>query len=150
MGFTNLTYVDGQKITHTLMEQSDANFDAIAEGDPSGPRIPRPRLWAQFCGKTDAEKGLYVGNGFSSFTRTDAGDYELAFTTPISSTNVGIGISTDSAFPISDVSVRNANVYSLTNSNMKIRYRASNATAQSAEDQIAIHIVVWDFGAGNY
>lgn len=150
MGFTNLTYVDGQKLTHTLMEQSDANFDAIAEGDPSAPRVPRPHYWAQFCGKTDNEQGLYVGNGFSSMTRNDVGDYTLTFTTPLSSTNVGIGISTDSAFALSDVSVRNANAFSLTTSQVSIRYHASNATAQSAEDQIAIHVVVWDFGAGDF
>ena len=150
MGFTNLTYVDGQKLTHTLMEQSDANFDAIAEGDPSGPRVPRPALWCQFCGKTDNEQGLYVGNGFSSMTRNAVGDYTLTFTNALSSTNVGIGISTDHAFPLSDGSVRNANGFSLTTSQMRIRYHASNETSQSAEDQIAVHVVVWTFGAGNY
>lgn len=132
------------------MEQLDANFDAMAEGEPSAPRIPRPRHWAQFCGKVDAEKGMYVAHGFSSFTRTGVGDYQLAFTTPISSTNVGIGMSTDHAFPLSDGSVRNGNVYSLTTSNMKIRYHASNESSQAQEDQIALHVVVWDFGAGDY
>ena len=150
MGFTNLVFTTGQKLSHTIMEQMDANFDAMAEGDQSGPRIPRPRHWAQFCGKVDAERGMYVGNGFSSFTRHDVGDYSLVFTNPISSTNVGIGISTDHGFPLSDGSVRNANVFSLTNSNMRIRYRASNAISQAPEDQTAIHIVVWDFGAGDY
>ena len=149
MGFTPLVFTTGQKLSHTIMEQMDANFDAIAEGDQSGPRIPRPRHWAQFCGKVDAEKGMYVANGFSSFTRTNVGDYTLVFTNPISSTNVGIGISTDHAFPLSDGSVRNGNVYSLTTSNMKIRYHATNEVTQSQEDQIAIHVVV-DFGAGDY
>ena len=59
MGFTPLVFTTGQKLSHTIMEQLDANFDAMAEGDEAGPRIPRPRLWAHFCGKTDSEKGLY-------------------------------------------------------------------------------------------
>ena len=42
--------------------------------------------------------------------------------------------------------VRNANIYTLTNSNMKIKYAASNNTSQGKEeDQIAVHVVVWDF-----
>ena len=114
MGFTDLTFVDGQKLSHTIMEQLDANIDAIAEGDQSGPRVPRPALWCQFCGKTDNEQGLYVGNGFSSMTRNAVGDYTLTFTNALSSTNVGIGISTDHAFPLSDGSVRNANGFGYT------------------------------------
>ena len=72
------------------------------------------------------------------------------WTNALSSTNVGIGISTDHAFPLSDGSVRNANGFSLTTSQMRIRYHASNELSQSAEDQIAVHVVVWTFGAGNY
>ncbi len=150
MGFTNLVFTTGQKLSHTIMEQMDANFDAMAEGDESAPRIPRPRLWAHFCGKTDAEKGLYVSEGISSFTRNNVGDYSLSFTTPISSTNVGFAISTDSGFATTNTFVRNANIYTLTNSNMKIKYAASSNTDQTKEDQIAVHVVVWDFGAGNY
>ena len=88
--------------------------------------------------------------GISSLTRNNVGDYSLSFTTPISSTNVGFAISTDSGFATTNTFVRNANIYTLTNSNMKIKYAASSNTDQTKEDQIAVHVVVWDFGAGNY
>ena len=40
------------------------------EGDESGPRIPRPRLWAQFSVERLMQKnGLYVSEGISSFTK---------------------------------------------------------------------------------
>lgn len=132
------------------MEQMDSNFDAIANGDESAPRIPRPRLWVQFCGFSTTDKGIYASNGVSSFTRNGVGDYSISFTTPLSSTNIGLGISTDSGFAYTDVSVRNANAFTLTTTGVKFRYHASNASANAAEDQVAIFATVWDYGAGGF
>jgi len=150
MGFTPLVFTTGQKLSHTVMEQMDANFDAMANGDESAPRIPRPRLWVHFCGFSTADKGIYVSNGISSFTRNGTGDYSVSFTTPLSSTNIGLGISTDSGSPYNELSVRNANAFTLTTTGCSFRYHAANASANAVEDQVAIFATVWDFGAGNY
>ena len=86
----------------------------------------------------------------SSFTRNGTGDYTIAFTTPLSSTNVGMSISTDSAFAYTDVSVRNANCNALTTTEAKFRYHAANASGNAVEDQVAIFATVWDYGAGGF
>lgn len=150
MGFTPLLFTTGQKLSHTVMEQMDANFDAIANGDESAPRIPRPRLWVHFCGFSTADNGIYVSNGISSFQRNSTGHYSVSFTTPLSSTNVGLSISTDSGFSYAEISVRNANAFTLTTTGCSFRYRAANNAANAEEDQVAIFATIWDFGAGNY
>ena len=132
------------------MEQMDSNFDAIANGDESAPRIPRPRLWVHFCGFSTTNQGIYASNGISSFTRGGTGDYSVSFTTPLSSTNVGMGISTDSGFSYIEISVRNANARTLTTTGCNFRYHAANQSANAVEDQVAIFATVWDYGAGGF
>jgi len=150
MGYTAQSFTVGQKLTSTQLNTIDQNFDAIADGDPSAPRLPRPNIWVHFCGFSTADKGIYAQRGVSSFTRNGTGDYTIAFTTPLSSTNVGMSISTDSAFAYTDVSVRNANCNALTTTEAKFRYHAANASGNAVEDQVAIFATVWDYGAGGF
>lgn len=145
MGFTNLTFTNGQKITSTIMAQVDGNFDSLAEGDSSAPRVQRPIVWVHFCGFSTADKGIYAQRGVSSFTRNGTGDYTIVFTNPFSSDNIGVSISTDSASAYDEVSVRNANAMSCTRSNATFRYKAANSSANANEDQNAIFATFWEY-----
>jgi len=145
MGFTNLTFTNGQKLTSTIMAQVDGNFDSLAEGDSSAPRVPRPIVWVHFCGFSTADKGIYAQRGVSSFTRNGTGNYKITFTLPFSSSNIGVSVSTDSAAVFDETSVRNANVLTLTTSDATFRYHAANAGANASEDQNAIFAVFWEY-----
>ena len=127
------------------MAQLDGNFDSLAEGDSSAPRVQRPIVWVHFCGFSTADKGIYAQRGVSSFTRTDVGDYEIAFTNPFSSDNIGVSISTDSGFSYIETSIRNANAMTCTRSNATFRYHAANHAANAAEDQNAIFATFWEY-----
>ena len=150
MGYTAQSFTVGQKLTSTQLNTIDQNFDAIADGDPSAPRLARPNVWVHFCGFSTADKGIYAQRGVSSFTRNGTGDYTIAFTTPLSSTNIGISISTDSASAFDETSVRNANCNLLETTQAKFRYHAANASANANEDQNAVFAVIWDYGAGDF
>ena len=39
MGYTAQSFTVGQKLTSTQLNTIDQNFDAIADGDPSAPRL---------------------------------------------------------------------------------------------------------------
>jgi len=88
---------------------------------------------------------VYVNNGISSFTRNDIGDYTINFTQAFSNTNYGMAISTISGFDYSDISVREANIYSFTSSSASIRYHAANAGANAQEDQHSVWCVFYQF-----
>ena len=82
MGFTNLVFTTGQKITSTILNQLDQNFDALAEGDGSAPRVVRPSKWVHTCGLSTTDGGIYASKGITSFTRNDIGAYTIVFDQP--------------------------------------------------------------------
>ena len=151
MGFTDLTFSVGQKLTSTILSQVDQNFDALAEGDTSAPRVPRPVVWGQFCGFSTANAGIYASKGLSSFTRNAVGDYTIAFTTPFSGTNtdyLGVNLGFDhNTSQAGDTFIRNANVNSLGLSECTFRCvkAATSSTPIPAEDANSIWISFWDY-----
>jgi len=149
MGFTDLTFTVGQKLTSTILSQVDQNFDALAEGDTSAPRVPRPVVWGQFCGFSTADAGIYASKGLSSFTRNGVGDYTIAFTTPFSGTNtdyIGVNLGFDhNTSQAGDTYIRNANVNSLGLSECTFRDRKASTSATSEDDANSIWIAFWDY-----
>ncbi|QDP60271.1 MAG: hypothetical protein Unbinned834contig1000_37 [Prokaryotic dsDNA virus sp.] len=147
MGFTNLTFTAGQKLTSTIMAQFDQNFDALAEGDESGPRVPRPKVWGHFCGFSTANRGIYATKGLSSFTRNATGAYTVGFTTPFSETNnVGICLGFEHNTSMAgDTYVRMANVSSFSTTEVTFRNRKTSTSANSDDDCNAIFIAFWEY-----
>jgi hypothetical protein len=148
MSFINFAFTAGQKLTATIMGQLDGNLDAIADGDDSAPRIPRPMGWFQFCGYTgNNERGVYANPQglISSLTLNSVGDYTVTFTNPMSNTYYGCANVARSNAAISDGSVRACNARTLTTSNATFRYHAANASANSAEDADFIYGVVYQW-----
>ena len=148
MSFIDFTFTEGQKLTATIMGQLDGNLDALAEGESSAPRIPRPFFWFQFCGYTgNNESGVYANpqGKISSLTLNGVGDYTVTFTDPMSSTQYGLANVSRSNAAISDVSVRTCYARSQTNTTARFQFRAANASAQAAEDADFIYGVVYQF-----
>jgi len=146
MGFTNLVFTTGQKITSTIMNQLDQNFDALAEGDPSAPRIVRPAKWVHTCGFSNTEQGIYASKGITSFTRNGVGDYTIKFEQPFNEPdNVGINLAlVDNVALSGDGFLRFANTNTLTTSDCSFRDHRANASSNASDDNEGMLVTFWE------
>jgi hypothetical protein len=146
MGFTNITFTTGQKISSTILNQLDQNFDALAEGDGSAPRIIRPSKWVHTCGFSNTEQGIYASKGITSFTRNAIGDYTIVFDLPFADqTKVGINMGfVDNVALSGDGFLRNANVNTLTTSDCSFRDRKASTSSTAADDNEGMLVTFWE------
>ena len=149
MGFSDLTFTVGQKLSSGVLNKIDQNFDALAEGDTSSPRVPRPNVWGQFCGFSTQDQGIYASRGLSSLIRGSVGEYTIAFTTPFSGTDtnyVGANIAySHNAAQSGDTYIRNSNIDTLTNSNCTFRTRRTSTSADATDDASTIFCTFWEY-----
>tara|TARA_R110000787_G_scaffold196237_1_gene307515 strand:+ start:3668 stop:4114 length:447 start_codon:yes stop_codon:yes gene_type:complete len=146
MGFTNITFTTGQKLSSTILNQVDQNFDALAEGDPSAPRVARPSVWVHTCGFSNTEGGIYASRGITSFTRTGVGDYSIVFTNFFNDENkVGVNMGfVDNVALGGDGNLRMANVNTLTTSDCSFRDRKANTGITAADDNEGMLVTFWE------
>ena len=146
MGFTNLVFTTGQKITSTIMNQIDQNFDALAEGDATSPRVARPAKWVHTCGFSNTEGGIYASKGITSFTRNGVGDYSIAFEHPFSDPNkIGINMGfVDNIALSGDGLLRFANVNTLTTSTCSFRDRKAGTSSTAEDDNEGMLVTFWE------
>jgi|TARA_R110002012_G_C11533776_1_gene600774 hypothetical protein len=146
MGFTNITFTTGQKMSSTILNQVDQNFDALAEGDPSAPRVARPSVWVHTCGFSNNEGGIYASRGITSFTRNAIGAYTIVFDTFFNDANkVGVNMGfVDNVALSGDGFLRMANVNTLTTSDCTFRDRKSSTSSSAEDDNEGMLVTFWE------
>ena len=146
MGFTNITFTTGQKISSTILNQLDQNFDALAEGDPTAPRVTRPTKWCHFAGFQTVDGGLYASKGITSFTYNSVGAYTIAFDHPFADEKkVGVNMGfIDNVGIAGDSYVRMGNVNTLTTSDCSFRDRRVSTSATAEDDCEAMLVTFWE------
>lgn len=146
MGFTNITFTTGQKLSSTILNQVDQNFDALAEGDPSAPRVARPNVWVHTCGFSNTEQGIYASKGVTSFTRNGLGDYTIVFENFFNDPDkVGVNMGfVDNVALAGDGNLRMANVNTLTTSDCTFRDHKASPSSNAADDNEGMLVTFWE------